>query len=164
MATRLTQALGSSRRRTRCQSRQVLASTSWASSSPRSLSPQYSPRRPTSRGYSRRQNAIRSGGGGTSAPPSGPPSGLLSLVGRLSTQESRENLWKASPKGTKTPVEALTSPFPRCRCRKLDRLHAARSYSWIRPPRTSRLITDPGGAPNVSERDLGTGGFISSER
>ena len=51
-----------------------------------------------------------------------------------------------------------------CRCRKLDRLHAARSYSWIRPPRTSRLITDPGGASNVTEADLGTGGFMSSER
>jgi hypothetical protein len=51
-----------------------------------------------------------------------------------------------------------------CGCRKLDRVHAARSYSWIRPPRTSRLITDPEGASNVTEGGLGAGGFMSSER
>jgi putative transposase len=44
------------------------------------------------------------------------------------------------------------------------RLHAARSYSWIRPPRTSRLITDSGGASKVAEGDLGTGGLMSRER
>jgi hypothetical protein len=28
-----------------------------------------------------------------------------------------------------------------CECRKLDRVHAARSYSWMSPPRMSRLDT-----------------------
>src|ERR671919_744279 len=42
--------------------------------------------------------------------------------------------------------------------------HAARSYSWISPPRTSRLITDRGGASEVTPADLGAGGLISSER
>src|ERR687892_582188 len=54
--------------------------------------------------------------------------------------------------------------IPPCRCRKLDRVHAARSYSWIRPPRTSRLIIGPGGASHAGEGDLGAGGSISSER
>ncbi len=42
--------------------------------------------------------------------------------------------------------------------------HAARLYSWIRPPRTSRLITDAGASPAGKERLVGAGAFMSSAR
>jgi hypothetical protein len=78
--------------------------------------------------------------------------------------------WPGSPfrSPTSCATPSTSGPVPPCStlslCVPKTRFaHAARSYSWIKPPRTSLLITDCGGASEVAGGDLGTGAFMSSD-
>jgi hypothetical protein len=78
---------------------------------------------------------------------------VASIISPLHTSgrsRTDRKLWRVLARGPLSVGRWVTRSVMRsvmrsCWYQKLDRVHAARWYSVIRPPRTSRLITDPGG-------------------